>query len=75
MLGMQYFNQGTKILVSLASSDLFKAYYKLEPGHVQSIMAFIAIPWSTKIVYGLISDNFPICGSRRKSYLVIAAFL
>lgn len=75
MLGMQYFNQGTKILVHLASSDLFKAYYKLEPSNVQSILALIALPWSIKILYGLISDNFPICGSRRKSYLLLAALL
>ena len=34
MLGMQYFNQGTKVLVYLASSDLFKSYYKLDPGRV-----------------------------------------
>lgn len=34
MLGMQYFNQGTKVLVYLASSDLFKTYYNLDPGHV-----------------------------------------
>ena len=62
-------------MVSLASSDLFKAYYKLEPSHVQNIMSFIALPWSIKILYGLISDNFPICGSRRKSYLLIAALM
>ena len=37
MLGMQYFNQGTKILVYLASSDLFKSYYNLDPGRVQVI--------------------------------------
>ena len=37
MLGMQYFNQGTKVLVYLASSDLFKTYYNLDPGRVQSI--------------------------------------
>ena len=37
MLGMQYFNQGTKVLVYLGSSDLFKSYYQLDPGKVQSI--------------------------------------
>ena len=37
MLGMQYFNQGTKVLVYLASSDLFKAYYHLDPGRVQTL--------------------------------------
>ena len=73
MLGMQYFNQGTKVLVSLASSDLFKTYYKLDPGRVQTLTAFTYLPWSIKILYGLISDNLPICGSRRKSYLLIMA--
>ena len=42
---------------------------------MQSLTAFIALPWSIKILYGLISDNFPVFGSRRKSYLLIAAFL
>ena len=28
-----------------------------------------------KIFYGLISDNVPLLGSRRKSYLIIMAFL
>ena len=32
------------------------------------------MPWSFKIIYGLISDNFPIFGSRRKSYLLIGSF-
>ena len=75
MLGMQYFNQGTKVLVYLASSDLFKTYYNLDPGKVQSIQAFTFLPWSLKICYGLISDNLPVFGTRRKSYLIIGAIL
>ena len=38
-------------------------------------LATTMLPWSFKIVYGLISDNLPICGSKRKSYLLIAAFM
>jgi MFS family permease len=34
-------------------------------------MSLIHLPWSVKILYGLISDNVPIFGTRRKSYLVI----
>ena len=34
-------------------------------------MSIIHIPWSFKILYGLISDNVPLCGTRRKSYLCI----
>ena len=75
MLGMQYFNQGTKVLVYLAAADLFKAYYHMDPGRVQTLQAFTFLPWSIKIVYGLISDNFPIFGSRRKSYLLIMSLL
>jgi len=63
------------VLVYLGSSDLFKSYYKLDPGQVQSIQAFTFLPWSLKIFYGLISDNVPIAGSRRKSYLLIGALL
>ena len=75
MLAMQYFNQGTKVLVGLATQDLFKAYYNLDPGRIQTMLAFTMLPWSLKICYGLISDNLPICGSRRKSYLVTVAIL
>ena len=34
-------------------------------------MSLISLPWSLKILYGLISDNVPICGTRRKSWLII----
>ena len=33
------------------------------------------MPWSMKILYGLISDNIPLFGSRRKSYLIIFSVL
>lgn len=38
-------------------------------------MSIVHIPWSLKILYGLISDNVPICGTRRKSYLVIMGLI
>ena len=75
MLCAQYFNQGFKVLVSLATADAFKTVYKLEPGEIQKIQAIIGFPWVIKIVYGLISDNIAIAGSKRKSYLLIAALL
>ena len=33
------------------------------------------MPWGFKILYGLISDNVPLCGTRRKSWLIIMAFV
>jgi hypothetical protein len=38
-------------------------------------MSMIHIPWSVKIIYGLISDNVPIAGTNRKSYIVIMGIL
>lgn len=38
-------------------------------------MSIIHIPWSVKIIYGIISDNLPIAGTRRKSYIVIMGFV
>ena len=33
------------------------------------------LPWSIKIIYGFLSDNVPIFGSRRRSYLYIGALM
>jgi hypothetical protein len=38
-------------------------------------MSIIAMPWSIKICYGFISDNVPIAGTRRKSYVVLMGLL
>ena len=33
------------------------------------------LPWSVKIIYGFLSDNVPIFGSKRRSYLYIGAVM
>ena len=33
------------------------------------------IPWSCKIIFGILSDNVAINGSKRKSYLIIMSAL
>jgi hypothetical protein len=33
LLGTQYFNQGSKVLVALATQQLFKETYGLEPSY------------------------------------------
>jgi len=35
-------------------------------------MALLAIPWSVKPAFGLLSDFVPLFGSRRRSYLLLA---
>ena len=35
-------------------------------------MALLAIPWSIKPIFGLLSDFVPLLGSRRRNYLLLA---
>ena len=40
--------------------------------HLASMHALLALPWAVKPIYGALSDNAPLFGSRRRSYLVAA---
>lgn len=55
--------------------DLFKQYLGLEPAEMQVLTSMISFPWCLKLVYGLIADNVPIYGSRRRSYVFINGLL
>lgn len=37
--------------------------------------SLIALPWCFKIVFGLITDNVPLCGLKRKPYLLFFALV
>jgi hypothetical protein len=75
LLGMQNVNHGLWSIAILACQDLYKTYLKLDPGQMTLYMSIIHIPWSVKILYGLISDNVPIFGSKRRSYVMIMGTL
>ena len=68
---VQNINHGFWVCVNLAVKDYYKEYLRLDPGEMQIYISLISIPWSFKILYGIISDNVPICGTRRKSWLII----
>jgi MFS family permease len=72
---IQNINHGFWIAAILAVKDYYKAYLHLDPGEQQAYITIIFVPWCFKILYGLISDNVPIFGTRRKSYLVIMGVL
>jgi hypothetical protein len=40
---------------------------------ITGFMALLALPWSFKPLYGLLSDFVPLFGTRRKGYLLLAA--
>ncbi|HUY35447.1 MAG TPA: MFS transporter [Pirellulales bacterium] len=37
---------------------------------ITTFMALLAVPWCLKPLFGLLSDFVPLCGMRRKSYLI-----
>ena len=69
------FNQGLSSISELAVSYYFKDTLKIEPAKLSQIMSFIAIPWMIKPLFGLITDLLPICGYRRKIYIILCGLL
>ena len=67
LLAFQYFNQGCKAMLGLAVKNYYKEYLNLEPGYITKLSSIAGFPWSVKILYGIVSDNVPIFGSKRKS--------
>ena len=49
--------------------------YNLTLAEIQQDLTFIELPWGLKFVYAVIMDSFPIFGSKKKSYLIIANLL
>ena len=72
---VQNINHGMWIIAVLAVKDYYKEYLGLDPGDMQIYISIIHLPWSFKILYGLISDNVPMLGTRRKSWLVLMGLI
>lgn len=62
-------------MVRLAALVYYKEKCDLDPGDVQLYIAIINLPWTFKFIYGLLSDNIPFFGYRRKSYLILFSFI
>lgn len=70
-LGMQYFNTGLRMLIILADNNLWDQVYGLPPATATMYTSWINLPWSPKLLYGIITDSLPICGSTKRSYVVL----
>ena len=62
-------------MLDIAFLYMLKNIFNLEPAHTQSLLSYIALPYSPKIFYGIIADTFPICKSRKRSYLILMGAL
>jgi hypothetical protein len=64
-----------KVLVLLAAAALFKNVYDIEPAKAQVLGTMAMLPWAFKLLYGIISDNYPIFGSKRRLYMIILSVI
>src|SRR6185312_11463015 len=81
VFGLLYFFQGfgdpTDGLLAQPVQAMLKSWGSSQT-EIASFAAVLALPWSLKPLYGLLTDYLPLAGMRRKSYLIamaIAAFV
>lgn len=46
-------------------------YLNMEGTQIASARVLVSMPWSFKVLYGILSDCVPICGYRRRPYMVL----
>ena len=68
-----YFAYGASAVTGVALVFFEKDALRLTPAEVAGILFWVGLPWSMKMVAGVASDVYPICGSRRVAYLLVGA--
>lgn len=61
----------TSGLVAQPVRSLLKTWGE-SPAELAALMALLAVPWTIKPIFGLLSDFVPLFGSRRRNYLPLA---
>ncbi len=74
LVSLIYFLQGFG-LASLVFSLFLKETLHWSVLQISLMGTISAIPWFLKILFGAVSDNFPLFGYKRKSYLVVSSVL
>src|SRR5947209_15284293 len=75
LFGAIYFLQGigepTDGLIAQPLRSLLKGWGR-SAGEITAFSALLALPWTFKPIYGLLSDFVPLFGTRRKGYLILS---
>ena len=70
-----YTVQGARDALNIAFFYYFQAIFNFGPSELQQFQSYITIPWTIKMFYGLMIDTLPICGYKRKPYILIFGML
>lgn len=74
-LGLKYFNTGMRAMITMAVQYMFKEIYQIPLMQSSAYISYINLPWTPKLLYGIITDVFPICGSGKRSYVILMGML
>lgn len=69
-----YFSQGALGIAAVAL-PVYLRRMGWTVSEIASATSIVGLPWVVKIVYGILSDGYPIAGYRRKSYLILYALI
>ena len=69
-----YFVQGA-LGISGIALPLYLRSLHWSVAEITTVSSIAALPWTIKILYGLVSDIFPLFGYRRKTYLVLYSLI
>ena len=70
---MVYFAYGALGLIAVAESFWVKKALTLSPAQLAELAVWTTLPWTVKMVFGVLVDSVPILGSQRRSYVFIGA--
>ena len=74
LIGVVYFIQGAMGISGIAL-PLFLRKYGFNIEQIAYFNSIVTLPWAFKIIFGAVSDAFPIHGLRRKPYIIICCIL
>ncbi len=70
-----YFAYGFQTVTSVTLTFWEKENLSLSTEEFIMISAWVTMPWTLKMIFGQLVDNFKIFGSKRKAYIVIGSIL
>lgn len=70
LISVVYFMQGAVGIAGIAL-PLYLRSSGFSVKEIAYYMSVVGVPWFLKVIYGAISDAFPIFGHRRKPYIII----
>ena len=61
----------SRVLAQLPTTFLLKDVFHLEQQDVAIFFFWVTFPWNVKPLAGILTDGFPLFGSRRRHYLLL----